>query len=107
MKTLKQLERLRRIHELIKQANTGNPKELAIQINISERQVYNCIEYLKEVEAPIVYNRKTNTYYYTADFDLLVNVSVQVMINEEIRNIYAGHTALHESFISCDLSTLY
>lgn len=107
MKTLKQLERLRRIHEYIKLANTGNPKELAKRLNISERQLFNYIEYLKELDAPINFNRKLHTYYYTDDFDLLVNVSVQVMVNEELRNIYAGYTVLKENFRSCSLLPLY
>jgi len=98
MKTLKQLERLRKVHQLIQQENTGTPTELASRLGISRRQLYNLIEYLKELGAPLLYNRKTNTFYYGNDFDLLVNVSVQVLIKNELITIYAGNTFLKENF---------
>jgi len=98
MKTLKQLERLRKAHKLIQQENTGTPAEFANRLDISRRQLYNIIEYLKEVDAPVQYNRKTNTFYYRYDFDLLVNVSVQVLVKEELITIYAGNTLLKENF---------
>lgn len=98
MKTLKQLERLRKAHKLIQQENTGTPKELSIKLHISERQVYNILDQLKEMDAPLLFSRKSNTYYYCYDFDLLVNISVQVLINNELRTIYAGYTYLKENF---------
>ncbi|MCF6349119.1 MAG: DNA-binding protein [Flavobacteriaceae bacterium] len=98
MKTLKQLERLRKAHKLIQQENTGTPEEFANRLNISRRQLYNMIEYFKELDAPLLYNRKTNTFYYSYDFDLLVNVSVQVLVKDELITIYAGSTLLKEKF---------
>jgi len=98
MKTLKQLERLRKAHKLIQQENTGTPAEFANRLFISERELYRILEYLKEVDAMISFSRTANSYYYTDDFDLLVNVSVKVLINEEIKTIYAGSTILKENF---------
>ncbi|MBK5209683.1 MAG: HTH domain-containing protein [Flavobacteriaceae bacterium] len=103
MKTLKQLERLRKAHKLIQQEKTGSPSEFANKLDVSERQVYKIIDYLKEIDAPIIYNRKIKTYYYTTSFDLLVNVSVQVLIENEVRNIYAGTTFLNENFLTARL----
>lgn len=103
MKTLKQLERLRKAHELIQKEKTGSPSEFATKLNISERQLYNILDYLKEIDAPIEYNRKTEMYYYTAAFDLLINVSVQVLIADEIHNIYAGAVFLNENFLTASL----
>ncbi len=98
MKTLKQLERLRKVHKLIQQENTGTPAEFANKLYISERELYRILEYLKEVDAMISFSRISNSYYYTSNFDLLVNVSVQVLINEEMITIYAGSTILKENF---------
>ena len=98
MKNLKQIERIRKVHELIKNKKTGTPEHLSQTLQISERQVYNCIEYLKELDAPIHYDRKMQTYYYDTPFELLVNVSVQVMIQNELRNIYAGFIPLQKRF---------
>lgn len=103
MKTIKQLERLRKVHLLIKQGKTGSPKELAHILNISERQLFNIVDYLKEIDAPINYNRKTETYYYATSFDLLVNVSLQVLVADEVRNIYAGATFLNKNFLTARL----
>lgn len=103
MKTLKQLERLRKAHQLIQQECTGTPSEFANKLNISERQLYNITDYLKEIDAPIEYQRKTETYYYTTSFDLLINISVQVLISDEVRNIYAGATFLNEKFLTARL----
>ena len=104
MKTLKQLERLRKAHKLIQNENTGTPKEFANKLYISEREIYRILEYLKEVDAIICFSRNANSYYYNADFDLLVNVSVKVMIKEEVRTIYAGSTILFKNFENCLLN---
>lgn len=53
---------------------------------------------------PIEYNRKTETYYYTASFDLLVNVSVQVLVNEQLKTIYGGSILLQENFQNLQLN---
>jgi len=103
MKTLKQIQRLQKAHKLIKQENTGTPKEFAQKLHISERELYNIINHLKDLEANVYFNRKTNTYYYTDNFELLVNISVQVIVNEELRTIYAGSTILQENFLTARL----
>ncbi len=90
MKTLKQIQRLQKTHQFIQQENTGTPKEFAQKLHISERELYNVINHLKNLEAHVSYSRKTTTYYYTSNFDLLVNISVQVLVNEQLTTIYAG-----------------
>ncbi len=103
MKTLKQLERLRKAHKLIQQEKTGTPAEFAKKLYVSERQLYITLEKLKDLDAPIYFNRKRNTYYYGFDFDLLVSVTVQVMVKEELKTIYAGCTILKENFSTARL----
>ncbi len=95
MKTLKQLERLRKAHKLIQQGNTGSPKEFSRRLYISERELYRILEYLKELDAKIVFSRASNSYYYDCDFDLLVNVSVKALVNQELVTIYAGAAVLN------------
>ena len=90
MKTLKQLERLRKAHKLIKQGNTGSPSEFSKRLHISERELYRILEYLKEMDAKITFSRNIKTYYYTDDFDLLVSVSIKALVNQELITIYAG-----------------
>lgn len=90
MNNLKQLERLRKTHQLIKHENTGTPKELAEKLHISVRQAYLVLEQLKELEAPVLFNRRTATYYYQHDYELTIHISIQVMAGEKLMNIYAG-----------------
>ena len=90
MKTIKKIEQLKKVHKLIKRESTGSPKELASRVNVSERQIFIILEQLREMEAPIRFNRRTNTYFYDDDFELLINISVQVMQREKLLSIYAG-----------------
>ncbi|PCI01972.1 MAG: DNA-binding protein [Flavobacteriaceae bacterium] len=100
MKTLKQLERLRKAHLLINSSNTGNPTEFAAKLKISKRLLHSLLEYLKEIDAPLLYCRKSNSYYYEYAFDLLVNISVQVLVKEELKTVYAGRTILNNNLYS-------
>ncbi|TVZ26623.1 HTH domain-containing protein [Gillisia sp. Hel_I_86] len=104
MSTLKNLERLQQLHNLINTETTGSPSELANKMNISERLVYNLIEQLKDFEAAICYSRKSKTYYYCEDFQLEVNISVTVMTNNELTEIFAGSYFLQEN---TSLQTFY
>ena len=88
MKTLKQLERLRKAHKLIQRGNTGSPSEFSRRLHISERALYRTLEYLREMGAEVSFSRYSNTYYYSEDFDLLVNVSIKALINEKLVTIY-------------------
>ncbi len=90
MKNLKQLERLRKTHRLIQQEKTGTPKELAKRLRVSERQVYLIMEQLREMDAPIRFSRHCNTYYYQNSYELMINISIQVMAGDQLLNIYAG-----------------
>ncbi len=78
MKKIKHLERLEQLHLRIEQANTGTPKELAKFMHISERSLYNLIEELRDLNAPVCYNRNLKTYYYNGDFKLEINISIKV-----------------------------
>lgn len=90
MKTLKNLERLQHLHNLIESENTGTPAEIAEKLNVSERLVFNLIDQLKDLEANICYDRKSRTYYYYEEFKLKINISVTVISNNELTEIFAG-----------------
>jgi hypothetical protein len=61
---LKQIQRIERLHQLIRLKATGPHKECALKLAISERQVYNIIEIMKELGAPIYYNNAIGSYCY-------------------------------------------
>jgi transcriptional antiterminator len=57
-----------RLHELIKAKQTGSPKQLAQKLEISERSVNYYISFMRnELKAPIIYDRKLETYFYETE----------------------------------------
>lgn len=60
-----------KLHELIKAERTGNPKELSQKLGLSERSVFNYINYMKtELNAPIFFNTQRKNYCYDRDCEL-------------------------------------
>jgi len=90
MKSIHQVERLRKIHKLIKAEDTGTPTELAQRLNICVSQLYSFIDDLKIVGFPIAYSRKTKTYYYQEDCTLNVVFKVQLLTLNETIQIIGG-----------------
>tara|TARA_R110000744_G_scaffold374324_2_gene487053 strand:- start:4568 stop:4843 length:276 start_codon:yes stop_codon:yes gene_type:complete len=90
LKSIKNLERLQRLHQLIEQEVTGAPKELAGRLHVSERLVYNLIDQLKDYKADICYCRSRRTYYYCDDFQFKVNISVLVGKLNETIELFGG-----------------
>lgn len=90
MKTLKQLERLRKIHQYIKVANTGTPKEFSKRLNLSESQLYNILEDLKIKGFPIAYSRSLKSYLYENDCELEIVYSIQLLTSQEKIKIAGG-----------------
>jgi transcriptional antiterminator len=60
-----------RLHELIKTKQTGTPMQLAQKLEISERSIHYYISFMRnEMKAPIVYDRKTETYCYETECNI-------------------------------------
>jgi hypothetical protein len=63
----KHLNRLEQIDYLVRNKATGNPKEMAKKLGISERAWYKLRdELIKDLNFPIAYCSIQRTYYYTA-----------------------------------------
>lgn len=90
MNSIKNLERLQRLHLLIEQEVTGSPKELASRMHVSERLVYNLIEQFKEYDAGICYDRRRRTYYYCEDFQFKVSISVSIVNKNHKIEVFEG-----------------
>ncbi|MDR3339491.1 MAG: hypothetical protein LBT25_05255 [Candidatus Symbiothrix sp.] len=56
------IERVQRIHKLIRNESTGAPKEFAEKLHLRERQLYNLLEELKCYGADIRYNVEHSSY---------------------------------------------
>lgn len=84
MKLLEQIERINRLHELIKHRRTGTPDQLARRLNLSTSMVYKLIDELKLREAPIVYSRQMGTYYYSSSFQMKISIDFRSIAEEEM-----------------------
>ena len=90
MKTIKHVERLQYLHNLIQMECTGSPTQIARRLRISERTVYYLIEQLRDYEAQIGYDRGRKTYYYKDDFVLEVNFSICIGNHDQVTEILEG-----------------
>jgi len=83
MKLLEQIERINRLHELIKHRRTGTPSELANRLNLSTSMVYKLIDELKLRDAPIVYSRQLGSYYYSRSFQIKISIDFKAIVEDE------------------------
>lgn len=58
------LNRLERLDYLIRSRATGTPQELAERLEISERRLYDILNEMRDLGAPIKYSKTLRTYYY-------------------------------------------
>jgi len=70
MTFLEKLNTIERLHHLIRLKATGNPNVLAAKLGVSRRALFNTIDLIKEMGAPIEYCNYRQCYYYTTDCDL-------------------------------------
>lgn len=56
--------RLETLDYLIFSRSTGTPDQLARRLSISKRSLYEFLALMKDLGAPIAYNRALRTYYY-------------------------------------------
>lgn len=84
MKLLKQIERINRLHELIKHRRTGTPQELAKRLGISTSMVYKMMDELRLKDAPIEYSRPLRTYYYSQPYLMSINLNFRFLLKGEI-----------------------
>lgn len=60
----KQILRIERLHNLIRRKATGTPTKCAEKLNISERQLYNTLDLMKSMGAPLFYDFSICAYCY-------------------------------------------
>jgi len=107
MNTLKQLERLRKIHQYIKMENTGTPKEFALKLQLSESQLYNVLDDLKIKGFPIIYSRTSKSYLYTNDCELKIQYSVELLTTQEKIKIAGGYLKNFFTPMQLEWSNIY
>ncbi len=90
MQVIKQLNRLKKLDTLIQQAKTGAPDEFANRLGLSRSQLYNILEELKDLGAPIEYNRRLRSFYYRENFQIVTVAYVEFITPQGAERIYGG-----------------
>lgn len=67
MSLIEKMKQIEHVDFLIKRKSTGTPKALSSKLGISERQVYNIINTMKEMGAPIYFCSINQCYCYEED----------------------------------------
>jgi len=63
---------IERVDQLIRRKATGSPEALAEKLNVSRRCVYDIINVMKRMDAPILYNASRKSYYYSHKCNLMI-----------------------------------
>jgi len=72
MKFLEKLQVIERVDQLIRMKATGSPDALAEKLNVSRRCVYDIIDVMKRMDAPILYDSTRKSFYYSHNCDLMI-----------------------------------
>jgi hypothetical protein len=90
MNFIKQIERIKKIHRLISTEKTGTPIVFARKLSLSRSQLYNELEIIKELDAPLKYSKKKESFYYETSFELILHYSLKIIIDDESKEIFGG-----------------
>ena len=101
MNFIKNINRVERLHNLILQKKTGNPKQIAECLGISRATLYVLIEELNSLNMPVSYSRKYETFYYEQEVKLTLAFKVETIDNQELRKINGGNLTF---FLPSDFS---
>lgn len=107
MQSIKQLQKLRKLHQWIQNESSGSPHQIASRLHVSVRQVYLLLETLKDMGAPIAYSKATTTYFYRNSFDLEILISVKVIDHTNTTHIYAGAKTYINYLSNCKVTAVY
>lgn len=90
MKIFEYIDRINLLNKLIRQKHTGTPRDLARRLNISCSRLYCILDDLKVEGAPIEYSRQINSYYYSIDYEISIDVTFGSLSQNELKVINGG-----------------
>jgi hypothetical protein len=75
--------RLESLDYLIRTKSTGSPSALARRLGISERTLYDYLDAMKALGAPIGYSKRNQSYYYKEKGEFCLKFRKETPIEEE------------------------
>lgn len=73
MTFLEKLNTMKRLDQLIRLNATGNPSILSNKLGVSRRSVFDLINLMKAMNAPIDYCNYSQSYFYKYECELVVD----------------------------------
>jgi predicted DNA-binding transcriptional regulator YafY len=92
MSIIKYLNRITRIHNLIKRRSTGCACKFSEKLDLSKSSLMKNIAEMKELGFPIEFDRLRNTYYY--DSEKINYEKIEEISPEVLKKIFGGHQNL-------------
>lgn len=108
MTLIEKLREIERLDQLIRLKSTGSPSELASRLQRSERSVYQLINMMKNMGAPVYYcnNQRSYCYRYGVEFSPVFTRKREFIggkfYNPLLQNICSSHTYLSHSIDNRD-----
>ena len=72
MEFLQKIQVIERVDGLMKLKSTGTADDLSRRLCVSRRSVYNILELMRNMGAPIEYCQIRRTYYYSYQCDFVI-----------------------------------
>jgi biotin operon repressor len=99
MKAIEQLERLKRMNELIRSGRTGTPEELSDTLRISRRQLYCDLDYCRDLGVEIEYSKQRRTFFYSNGRELEIEYSLRAISRRNLMKINGGFSLKNSSVL--------
>ncbi len=87
---IKQIELIERIDRLIRLQATGTPGVLASKLGISRTKVYRLIDIMKELNAPVAYDLRIESFVYAEEVKFNFGFTTVDLSQQEAQSIYGG-----------------
>ncbi len=98
----KYLERMERMHLLIRRKSTGNVEELAEKLQLSRRQTLEYIHEMREMGAPIQFCTYQRTYYYAYEVAFQLAGFVE-LTSTEVMHTKGGVSLRHSTYCTTEI----
>ncbi len=98
MKVFEYLDRISRIHRMLKNHSTGTPTELAFRLGVSRTSLYEMLDEMRSRGAPIIYSKASRTFYYSEPFDISVTCTFRSLSETEKSEVTGGSLFYPPSF---------
>lgn len=107
MKLFEAINRMDRIHQLIRREATGSPEEFAERFNLKRRQLYNILDEFKDYGADIKYCRVKNSFYYENEFTVLVKISTTPLPDDDGTDFWGGCNGAYQPFSIINIERIF